>query len=825
MKIKYLQFSKQHILKKSLILTILLCFSFTILKAQNRQITGKVIDEKEQPVIGAAIQVKGTNIGTITDVEGNYQLLVPEGKEELIISIVGFKQKEINISGNSTFNITLEESVLQLGEGVVVTATRTESDIEDIPQQVQVIDQTSIERTSATDLSDVLKKNAAVDVIQYPGLLAGVGIRGFRPEFSGVNQRTLILIDGRPAGATNLALIDMNNVERIEVLKGPASALYGSRAMGGVVNIITKKTQGDVNGQVSLMGGSFDTYEANLAFGGNITNNLDFDLSFNSFARGTDYQLGGDNLFRDAFGWDKADRIIENSTTEEIDDARLDGGTYPATSFSKYSGSIRVGYQFNENWRADIKAERFVGNQINTGDDIADIIEGSGTPGLKDVDRYSTDISIIGQLSDNNELIVKAYSAVENTIRYRIATVPNTVALSRYKSADNSTKWQGFQVQDILQFNQHNLTVGVDYQLITQDNTSFSDTGEENPVSIRRPNFSLGNLGVYAQGSLNFIENRLNATFGLRYESIQYNITGTDDFEGRNQNLNSFNPSLGLNFKVSNAIRLHGTFGTGFTTVGVFQIAGYDERAVADQAGFVDVWQGNAALENPQSTTFDIGLSFNDVKSGFNADVTYFHTTFENNVVAQVQTDVNISALSGSGNTVRNLNTYTNTTGTTLSGLEVSFSYDLGAKNNYKNSIRFFANSTIILEAKEIRDIFLRGETTLDMHNVADLTINYGIEYDNYSWFTTRLSGRYAGQRYDTDWAYYLGGATINPDGNYADVKYPSFMVLDYMMTFRVAGQHQIALCIDNITDENYYEKRGFNLPGRAFYLRYTLSL
>jgi len=825
MKVKCLQFPHWHLFKKSLILSVMLCFSFTFLKAQDRSISGKITTKKDEPIVGAAIQVKGTNTGTTTNAEGNYQLLIPVGKDELIVSMLGFKQRTIKISDNNTLNITLEESTLQLGEGIVVTATRTQSKIDDIPQKIQIIDHTTIERTASYDLSDVLKKNAAVDVIQYPGLLSGVGIRGFRPQFSGVNQRTLTLIDGRPAGATNLALIDMNNVERIEVLKGPASALYGSRAMGGVINIITKKTQGDINGQISLMGGSFDTYEAGLAFGGDITNNLDFDVSFNSFARGKDYRVGNNSLFRDAFGWDKADRVIENDDSQEIDDARFDDGTYPATSFSKYSGSVRLGYQIHEDWRADIRAERFFGDKINTTSDIEYIIGGFGTPNVKDVDRYSTDISITGQISDNNQLIAKAYHAIENTINYRTSSVPNSAALSRYKSGDNEIKWQGGQLQDILQLNQHSLTLGVDYEHITQDNTSYSSTGEANPVSVRRPNFTLGNLGLYAQGSLNFMEERLNTTLGLRYENIRYEVTGTENFPERDQTLNSFNPSLGLNFKVTDAIRLHGTFGTGFTAVSVFQVAGYDERAVTDQDGFVDVWQGNADLENPKSTTFDAGISFNDEKRGFNADITYFNTTFENNVVAQNQTDVNIPAPSGSGNTVRNLNTYTNAPSTTLSGLEVSLSYDLGAKNNYKNSIRFFANSTIILEAEEIRDVYLKGETTLEMHNVADLTLNYGIEYDNYSWFTTRLSGRYVGRRYDTDWSYYLGGASVNPDGNYADIKYPSFMVLDYTATFKIAGQHQVGIRIDNITDENYYEKRGFNMPGRTFYLKYILSL
>ena len=599
--------------------------------------------------------------------------------------------------------------------------------------------------------------------------------------------------------------------------------------MGGVVNLITKKSQGNILGQVYASVGSFNTYETGLSLGGNITQKLDFDLSFSNFSLGDDYRLGANNIFRDALGSDKAERVIEGGEITEIDDARLDGGHYIGTQYNKYSGSLRLGYQISEKWRADIKGERFFANQVNTGPDIANIVADFATPGLKDVDRYSTDINIQGQLSANHRLIAKAYLGVENNIRYRVSSVANSTALSSYQSADNNNRWVGGQIQDIIQLNAHTITVGVDYQHIAQDNKSFGPTGEENPVSIRRPNFTLGNLGVYAQGTLRFLEERLNATVGIRYENIQYNITGTDHFESRNQNNQVLSPSLGLNFKINEQLNLHGTFGTGFTTVGVFQFAGYDERIVNDASGNpttqADIWQGNANLENPQSTTFDVGVSFQNKKTGLNADVTFFNTNFTNNVVAQIQTDANIPAPSGSGNTVRNLNTFTNAAATTLNGLEISFSYDLGALNNYKNSLKFFANSTVILEAKEIRDIFLKGETQLEMHNVADLTVNYGIRYDNMKWFSTQLSGRYVGRRFDTDWSYYLGGATVNPNGDYADIKYPSFMVLDYSLNFKVAGQHQIGLRIANLTDENYYEKRGFNLPGRAFYLRYTLSL
>ncbi len=92
-------------------------------------------------------------------------------------------------------------------ETVVVTASRAEQNIADIPATIEVINEDDLLNTTGVDITDVLKKNSSVDVIQYPGGLAGVGLRGFRPEFSGTNKRVLVLIDGRPAGAESMGNI------------------------------------------------------------------------------------------------------------------------------------------------------------------------------------------------------------------------------------------------------------------------------------------------------------------------------------------------------------------------------------------------------------------------------------------------------------------------------------------------------------------------------------------------------------------------------------------------------------------------------------------
>lgn len=219
-------------------------------------------------------------------------------------------------------------------DAIVVTGRRTAARLEDTPQRVE-----DIERTPTRELADLLKKNASVDVIQYPGNLSGVGIRGFRPEFSGINKRWLPLIDGRPAMSTNPSLVNLDQIERIEVLKGPASALYGAQAMGGVVNLITRESHSGVagTGQISL--GEFDLKELRGRIGGSLSDALDFDYAGSWFDRG-DFSAG-------------------------------QGVERPNTAYRQQNHALRLGLAPALDWRLRAKTDLYRGRDIATPGDIA----------------------------------------------------------------------------------------------------------------------------------------------------------------------------------------------------------------------------------------------------------------------------------------------------------------------------------------------------------------------------------------------------------------------------------------------------------------------
>ena len=138
-------------------------------------------------------------------------------------------------------------------EEVVVTGRRVETRLAETPQKVEVIDATDIERTVAADLTDVLKKNAGVDVIQYSGRALGHR-HPWIPSAVLRHQQALAAADRRPAVRRHQSRPRscLDGVERIEVLKGAASSVYGSSAMGGVVNVITRQSRGKIGGTARL---------------------------------------------------------------------------------------------------------------------------------------------------------------------------------------------------------------------------------------------------------------------------------------------------------------------------------------------------------------------------------------------------------------------------------------------------------------------------------------------------------------------------------------------------------------------------------------------
>ena len=182
----------------------------------------------------------------------------------------------------SVKNDTIKNTVLQ---EVIITATRTERQLASLPLPVQLISKAQIKQTGALKLNDILEEQTGLIIVPDFGGVLGVQMQGLDSQY------TLILIDGVPlvgrsAGTLDLSRVTINNIKQIEIVKGASSSLYGSEALGGVINIITEvpknqKFSGELNSRL----GTFFTNDNNLNFGFRIKK-LYINASINAFSTG-----------------------------------------------------------------------------------------------------------------------------------------------------------------------------------------------------------------------------------------------------------------------------------------------------------------------------------------------------------------------------------------------------------------------------------------------------------------------------------------------------------------------------------------------------------
>jgi TonB-linked SusC/RagA family outer membrane protein len=230
---------------------LLFVFSASTVFAQTGVITGKVVDETNQPLPGAAVTVKGTQQGAGTDVNGNFRIIGVSGTVTLQVTFVGYQtiDKVVNVSGNVTVNINLEPNTKNLNE-VVVIGYGTERR-KDLTGSIATVTAKDFNTGAITTPEQLIQgKVAGVSVTSNsgaPGAGSTITIRG-GASINGGND-PLIVIDGMPLssdainGAANaLDLINPNDIASFSILKdASAAAIYGNRASNGVIIITTKK--------------------------------------------------------------------------------------------------------------------------------------------------------------------------------------------------------------------------------------------------------------------------------------------------------------------------------------------------------------------------------------------------------------------------------------------------------------------------------------------------------------------------------------------------------------------------------------------------------
>lgn len=195
-----------------------------------------------------------------------------ERLETLATRLEGGGEPEADLLGDVPEAELLEAKGGDFYEEVVVSASRTATAPSDAPAATTIITAEEIRLSGATNLPDVLRRVPGMSILTMGAANANLAVRGFNQRIS---NKLLVLVDGRSAyfdflGGTffRTMSIDLADIERIEVIRGPGSTLYGANAFGGVINIITKAPGAEPGGQVRIVGGNGETLQGNVRFSG-----------------------------------------------------------------------------------------------------------------------------------------------------------------------------------------------------------------------------------------------------------------------------------------------------------------------------------------------------------------------------------------------------------------------------------------------------------------------------------------------------------------------------------------------------------------------------
>lgn len=436
-------------------------------------------------------------------------------------------------------------------ETIVVSASLTEQDMTKAPASISVVTAADIERSAATSIAEVLSQEAGV--YNYNTGQDKVIIRGMR-DTSG--SYTLILLNGKRMSSNSAmwrgndfdwSAIPLNSIERIEVIRGPMSSLYGSEAMGGVINIITKKGQvGDISGSVFTQFNRLDRGDGKnqSRYGFNLRGGLTDTLSFN---------LSGDTYHRDAWYLEKANGAREAYFMEKKTQNVAASLSWEATP----QQTIDVDVAYNHDKRPFL---------YNTPTTYAEM----------EMDRWNIGVTHRGNWNWGK---TEAYIGKETSDIF-----------------DNDSKYDAPKARNYKQENligrtfanfdwlSNNMTAGVDYK----DQKIIDAAGYETGGNKQK------SYGIFAQNTTNLTD-QLSLTLGARYD-------GFDNFEGK------VTGKAYLAYEFADDVVLKGGWGQAYKAPSPYHLNEHYSMVSCGGSCYIE---GNPNLKAESSNSYELSLLVN----------------------------------------------------------------------------------------------------------------------------------------------------------------------------------------------------------------------
>lgn len=568
--------------------TIIFSFLFLvvlpgIMKGQTANLGGYVYDNNNQPIEGANVVLAGTNYGAASDRKGQFDIIhIPYGNYSIEVSFIGYKKQKADITFNEEYKpitFKLIPDSIETGQ-VIVSAGKYKQKLSDVTVSTAIVQPQMLSTKNILELDEALRYVPGVNVD-----LNQVSIRGSSGYSRGAGSRVLVAIDGVPiytgdTGEIVWQLIPISDIERIEIIKGPAGSLWGQTAIGGVINIITRKTPDNsltyFKSSIGMYGDpSYSEwkwynsprtfYEMEVAHSGRI-GKLGYTLSVKKYDNDSyrqndynknysgyvklDYDIDENNTFKFTgyyLNMDQGNFLYWKNSRNALVPKDSDQGLYIKSN--RFFGSLIFHHNFSEKFTGDLKSSFY----------------------RTQVDGYSERHTAIGANLFRNEFI--------GTLRLN----------------DNWVLVSGAELS---------------YAYVTS--SIFTNT-----------NFVTAAL--YAQSEYKLTE-KLNTVLGIRDDYIKLADV---------MNTSTVTPRAGLNYKLSDNLILRASFATGFrapTPAEAFLAASSD--------GSLEV-VNNPDLTYETSLSYEVGAIYKPTNS-LKFDAALFNTDYKNFIEPQLTTQGNI---------------------------------------------------------------------------------------------------------------------------------------------------------------------------------------
>ena len=673
-----------------------------------------------------------------------------------------------------------------LSEEVVVTGSLSREPVSNLASTVQVIDEAAIEDSPAATVTELLAEHGVGFMGQWTPAQTSVSIRGAQNDPQGRDFRSqiVVLVNGRRSGTSNLSKISLDDLRRVEIVRGASSLLYGSQAVGGVINLILKDGVNARGVEAEVTGGSFGLASGSAGWGATF-GKFDIRLSGHA-ARQGDYESGGDSsLPMTNTSWEQRGAAVSlgytRSPRERLALYLRSDGMYDVG----FRGSAwdTDNFENRENRSADLSYRRSSADER-----VSLLLSGYG---YRDIDDFHWGSEIV---RNSQNRAVPGYDEDNNRRRN---TGYGFKATGVFVPAASNTVWTG----------------------LDGDWTHLRSTRFRVPMPGAAPtqiapfdnNSDTRNVGVFAESSQKLGGERLTLRGGLRYDRTRVGILETPNFptlRPRTETADAVTYRAGVVVRASSRAHLRFGIGSGFRAPTATELAA---DFTAPQGG---QQVGNPDLDPERSRNIEVGVLATIGRAS--ADVVVFHTDISDRI-ALTPIDGNRSLWSNRGTS-------------DITGVEVQLRGDLVRARQTRVFGGLTGNYHFTMRDNEAERLGLMSDRIQRMYEY-QAAVRVGTEIDR---LTAQLvSTLYGPMWYDTEESLLIPFA--EPSRTFVHRK-PPFWLLTLSGEYQVIAGIAVRAAVTNLLDRNVHPTfiaenrepflsdpdfslggRGNSLPGRQF--------